>query len=171
MKYWSHLLYFLGINFFLPFHLRASVIVCDNQCLGSFLLFFLVFEVFLLLMLYTKFRNCSINSCCHQSFRIEVVSEQVRRREKSSKLLAGLKSKKDREIAQPQCQDRNLELLNIIRTQMEASHSLFFFDSSELGGMWSIFVADCRIVFSLAFMFCKIVHLIVCCYAVNLRQF
>lgn len=55
---------------------------------------------------------------------IEVLGEQVRRREKSSKFLAGLKSKKDREIVQPQCQDRNLELLNTIRTQMEVSEAM-----------------------------------------------
>lgn len=58
-----------------------------------------------------------LSSC----FRIEVLCEQNRKRDKTSKLLAGLKGKKNKEYLPAQFQDRNLELLNTIRTQMEAS--------------------------------------------------
>lgn len=56
--------------------------------------------------------------------RIEVLYEQDRKKEKTSKLLAGLKGKKHREILQVQSHDRNLELLNTIRTQMEVSEAM-----------------------------------------------
>ncbi|XP_021735896.1 uncharacterized protein LOC110702487 isoform X2 [Chenopodium quinoa] len=57
--------------------------------------------------------------------RIEVICEQDRKKEKSSKFLAGLKGKKSREVVlQAQYQDRNLELLNTIRTQMEVSEAM-----------------------------------------------
>ncbi|XP_048501094.1 protein unc-13 homolog isoform X2 [Beta vulgaris subsp. vulgaris] len=52
---------------------------------------------------------------------IEVLCEQNRKRDKTSKLLAGLKGKKNKEYLPAQFQDRNLELLNTIRTQMEAN--------------------------------------------------
>ena len=54
-------------------------------------------------------------------YRIEVVNEQDRKKERSSNILAGLKVKKNREILPAHSLDRNLELLNIIRSQMEAS--------------------------------------------------
>ncbi|KNA18539.1 hypothetical protein SOVF_069820 isoform A [Spinacia oleracea] len=56
--------------------------------------------------------------------RIEVLCEQDRKKEKSSKLLAGLKGKKNRDILPARSQDRNLELLNTIRTQMEVSEAM-----------------------------------------------
>ncbi|CAO2819953.1 unnamed protein product [Amaranthus hypochondriacus] len=52
---------------------------------------------------------------------IEVVNEQDRKKERSSKILAGLKVKKNREILPAHSLDRNLELLNIIRSQMEVA--------------------------------------------------
>ncbi|KMT12138.1 hypothetical protein BVRB_5g100900 [Beta vulgaris subsp. vulgaris] len=55
---------------------------------------------------------------------IEVLCEQNRKRDKTSKLLAGLKGKKNKEYLPAQFQDRNLELLNTIRTQMEVSEAM-----------------------------------------------
>ncbi|XP_057525392.1 protein unc-13 homolog isoform X2 [Amaranthus tricolor] len=52
---------------------------------------------------------------------IEVVNEQDRKKERSSNILAGLKVKKNREILPAHSLDRNLELLNIIRSQMEVA--------------------------------------------------
>ncbi|KAK9716523.1 hypothetical protein RND81_06G239200 [Saponaria officinalis] len=51
------------------------------------------------------------------------VCEQDRKKERSSRLLSGLKGKKNREIPQVQYHDRELLLLNTIRMQMEISEA------------------------------------------------
>ncbi|KAL2902508.1 Protein unc-13-like protein [Bienertia sinuspersici] len=53
--------------------------------------------------------------------RIEVLPEQGRKNEKTFKFIVGLKGKKNIEPVPVQAQDRKLEVLNTIRTQMEAS--------------------------------------------------
>lgn len=56
--------------------------------------------------------------------RIEVLPEQGRKNEKTFKFMAGLKGKKNTEPVPARGQDKSLELLNTIRTQMEVSEAM-----------------------------------------------
>lgn len=54
--------------------------------------------------------------------RVEVHYVEERKKEKGSKLLSSLRSKKEKHRLQPQLSDKHLELINIFRVQMQASY-------------------------------------------------
>lgn len=62
-----------------------------------------------------------------------------RRKEKSTKFLSGLKSRKGKKYLQSQSSERHIELLDTIRMQMQASCDVFF---------CILFVFNCECVLS-----------------------
>jgi len=58
--------------------------------------------------------------------RIEVHTVEDRRKEKSSKFLSGLKTKREKINQQSQGRGRHSELVDTIRIQMQASYNVLF---------------------------------------------
>lgn len=75
-------------------------------------------------MLISTLANVSQSPFASCSHRFEIHSTEGRKREKSSKFLAGLKNKKDKRHIESESIERHLKVLDTIRVQMQVSYSV-----------------------------------------------
>lgn len=69
--------------------------------------------------------------------RLEIYSTENRKREKSSRLLSGLKNRRDKRSLESESTERHLKILGIIRVQMQASYSVLLFLSLQIYFLFS----------------------------------
>lgn len=107
----------------IAFMYAFDLFICVCVCIYSFsflpfLLMYIQISLSLFLFLYLYFASCSP--------RFEIHFIDGKKREKSSRFLAGLKNKKDKRHLQSESPDRHLKLLETIRLQMQASYDMPF---------------------------------------------
>lgn len=68
-----------------------------------------------------------ISYFCSSCNRVDANSVEDRRKEKTSKFLSGLKSKRDKMQSQSQFVGRKSELMDTVRVQMQASYRIVLY--------------------------------------------
>lgn len=63
--------------------------------------------------------------------RVEVYPVEDKRKDKSSKFLPGLKSKRDKSVSQTQSSEKHSKLIDTVRIQMQASTRMLFSNASS----------------------------------------